>query len=328
MRLSTTAAAAVLLAAAASANDGYAGLGAGGLEFGKSDAIAMADEALFLSRAEVRVDYTFVNTSPEDVQTIVAFQLPPLAPSYAEQDISMPDEVRSAGDLNYMDFRAGVNGRPVELETEVRFFKMCSDCEESGWGLSFLGSDDPELTDWLGSLNIPQSYDLATIRAWFAALPKADRSRLLQRGVFVQGEPDVIPNYWMSVRYYWVQAFPAGRPVTVSHAYRPVLGATVPMLDPEIEALHCVDADTRRAIEHAEGRIENQQYLEYVLTTANTWKGPIGHFTMTIDKGEPQDIVSLCAEGVRKTGPTTFVVEKRNYSPTSDIRIMFVDVAH
>ena len=60
----------------AGANDGYAGLGAGGLEFGQSEHIRMLSEELHLSRSAVRVDYRFRNEGPADETVLVAFQLP------------------------------------------------------------------------------------------------------------------------------------------------------------------------------------------------------------------------------------------------------------
>lgn len=315
------------LVGAASANDGYAGLGAGGLEFAKSADVQMETEDLFLSRSLVRVAYTFLNTSRHDVQTYVAFQLPPLAPMYAELDIAMPEEVRTAGDLNYLGFAARVDGAPISLGLEIRYFQLCTDCEDMGWGMSFLDDRSPEVTSLLTSLDVPQSYDLGKIRSWYSRLSKADRSRLIADGLFAEADGLPVPHYWMSVRYFWQQTFPARVPVTIEHAYRPILGATVPMLEQDIVEAYCIDAGTQRAIKRAEGRIQNQQYLQYVLTTAGTWKGDIGRFRMTIEKDEPADIVSLCATGVRKTGPTTFVIETANAHPSEDIRIMFVDVA-
>lgn len=316
----------VVFAGAAVANDGYAGLGAGGIEFEKSETIEMAEEDLYLSRSAVRVDYVFRNTGEDDEDAFVAFQLPPLAPIYAELDYALPDEMRNAGQLNYMRFKAWAEGEPVELSQEVRYYRLCADCDDTGWGLGFLERDDEELTQRLTALGVPESYDLGTIRDWFAGLPRAEQAKLKREGIFIDGEAGPAPMYWMSVRYYWQQIFPAGEDVRISHSYRPVLGASVPAIDDDIVAAHCIDAGTMRAIKKAGSRVEGQTYLDYVLTTAGTWKGPIGTFRMTIDKEEAKDIVSLCAEGVRKTGPTTFVVEKSDYRPREDIRIMFVDV--
>lgn len=326
MRLIVAAIAGLAALAPAAANDGYAGLGAGGLEFGKSRAVVMAEEDLFLSRSEVRVDYLFRNTGDEDETPIVAFQLPPLAPAYAEMDTSLPDEVRQAADLNYFDFRAWVNGRPVRLSREVRYFRLCADCEETGWGLGFLDHDDEELTETLTALAVPETYDLAAIRAWYDGLGRARQKALRSDGIFVDGEAGPVPMYWISVRFYWRQTFPAGGEVQVAHSYRPVLGGSVPMIDDEITAAHCIDAGTMRAIEKRRSRIQGQSYLDYVLTTAGTWKGAIGTFRMTVDKEDADDIVSFCGEGVRKTGATTFEMVKHDYRPRQDIHILFVDL--
>jgi hypothetical protein len=325
-RFALAAAALLCTAAPASANDGYAGLGAGGLTFGETEDVEMASEDLFLSRGEVAVDYVFRNVSQQDVETWVAFQLPPMAPMYAEMDTALPDAVREAGPLNYMDFTATVDGQPVALETELRFYRLCADCEETGWGFGFFDSQDPELTQRLIALGVPDSYDLATIRAWFARLPAAERRGLVAEGIFNATDLGPMPMYWMSVRFYWRQVFPAGGEIAIAHTYRPVLGATVPMMDQAMIDAFCVDKDTQRSLRRAEGRNNGQQYLEYILKTAGTWRGPIGRFRMTVDKSDPHDIVSFCATGVKKTSPTTFVVEKRNYSPRDDIRILFADL--
>ncbi len=66
------------------------------------------------------------------------------------------------------------------------------------------------------------------------------------------------------------------------------------------------------------------RYHDYVLTTANTWSGPIGTFKLTIDKGSPKNVLSLCVDGIKKTGPTTFVVEKKNFTPDADLNLLIV----
>jgi hypothetical protein len=62
--------------------------------------------------------------------------------------------------------------------------------------------------------------------------------------------------------------------------------------------------------------------IDDILRTANTWKGPIGKFKLTTDKGNPCNILSLCATDIEKTGPTTFVIEKTDYTPPEDFSIL------
>ena len=40
--------------------------------------------------------------------------------------------------------------------------------------------------------------------------------------------------------------------------------------------------------------------------------------------GKPDNVQSLCVEGIRKTGATTFVVEKQDFTPTQDLRLLIV----
>ncbi|MFZ1469716.1 MAG: DUF4424 family protein [Paracoccaceae bacterium] len=65
-------------------------------------------------------------------------------------------------------------------------------------------------------------------------------------------------------------------------------------------------------------------FTNYVLRTANSWSGPIGTFRLTLDKGQPDNVISLSIDGIRKTGATTFTVEKANFIPDRDLRIVVI----
>ena len=58
-----------------------------------------------------------------------------------------------------------------------------------------------------------------------------------------------------------------------------------------------------------------ERRIAYVLTTGANWAGPIGDFRLTIDKGEPDSLVSFCADGVKKIGPTTVRGPPRQFHP-------------
>jgi len=65
--------------------------------------------------------------------------------------------------------------------------------------------------------------------------------------------------------------------------------------------------------------------LEYILTTARNWRGPIGRFHLTLDKGKPDNLLSLCWNGLTKTSPTTFEATITNFVPDHDIRLLVLD---
>ncbi|RSZ56864.1 DUF4424 family protein [Massilia atriviolacea] len=68
--------AALLFPVLALPNDGIAGVSADVIVFRKTDAIAMKKEMLNVSPSLIRVDYEFLNKSPNDVKETIVFLLP------------------------------------------------------------------------------------------------------------------------------------------------------------------------------------------------------------------------------------------------------------
>lgn len=62
--------------------------------------------------------------------------------------------------------------------------------------------------------------------------------------------------------------------------------------------------------------------VDYVLTTGANWKGAIGDFHLTIDKENPKAVLSLCMDGLNKTGPSRFELKRANFIPNEDIRFV------
>ncbi len=100
--------AAALLPAPALANDSEAEWALGGLVLKQNDAISMDREELFISPAEVKVDYTYTNHSAQDQKVLVSFPLPAL-PGGAEFV-----EPGSYPDWKSLDFITTVDGKGVD----------------------------------------------------------------------------------------------------------------------------------------------------------------------------------------------------------------------
>lgn len=117
-RLPHLALAALLPAAVAHANDSAAGLDGGQLVLKQAESIRMESEDLFLSMKEVRIRYQFRNTGAKDVETIVAFPLPPM-PLKADLDEGVIDNVTydPASD-NPLAFACRVDGQLVKTKIE------------------------------------------------------------------------------------------------------------------------------------------------------------------------------------------------------------------
>ena len=303
-------------AGAARANDSTARLDLGGLVLTQNSDIRMDEEKLYLSRGEVQVEYLFTNTSSRPISTLVAFPLPPieLGPD-TNYDLPVDDPV------NVVGFEVNVDGRPVTPSVDARATRF---------GL--------DMTGVLRSHGIPVTPSAGDV-ARIEALPEPAKAQLECYGLVdwssAWGADDrpVADVHWTAhVAFYWFQEFPAGRTIRVAHRYRPVPGqfffSRHELQDPEFRERFCMDDAFARAAERRLAGAGNELLmaadLGYVLVTANNWLGPIGRFELTVDKGSPDALVSFCGEDVRKIGPTTFRMEKRDFSPEEDLRVLFL----
>jgi hypothetical protein len=320
------AAAAMMLGAvdAAWANDSTAALGAGGIVLTESADIRMASEDLFVSREQIRVRYQFVNEGRTPITTRVAFPLP-VADMHelSDIDVGWPTD---RGD-NVVDFRVIVDGRAVTPQLERK---------------AFLKGQD--VTAQLARLGVPISPRPGEVSAAVQKLSAAAKNELI-RLKLANVTPDWVEPFWVIKNtYHWVQTFPVGRPLAIEHTYKPIVGGSFfsasgyfqdPKMLDKYYGDYCVDTTTRsgltarlRALQKRDGdnAMMVQWTVDYVLTTGKNWKGPIGAFRLTLDKGKPDNIISFCMDGVRKTGPTTFVVERRNFEPDKELSVMIFEV--
>ncbi len=316
---------------AARANDGWGGLASTGLQFEKSDAIEMLSERLFLSPQKIRVAYEFRNRSPQDVTGTVVFPLPPI--NVVEDDFRRSAEAMDRA--NPVAFRCTVDGQAIGVAEERRAV-----LEELTRGPALFDNPGRDVTGILHELSIPLTTDAEKLTQLLVRLPLPTRERLEAEGlVFAAADPT--PQWSIAIRYHWTQTFPAGRRVRVEHSYDALppggifywSGDDAEYVQ-DLRRAYCIDPPTERALARmsrtgcgdGETGCESGVRLDlaYILTTARTWKGPIGRFDLTIDKGHPDNVLSLCLDGLRKTGPTTFRFEARDYVPDRDLRLLFV----
>ena len=359
--LAATAASALvagLLAGRAAANDGFAGITAAGLEFQKSDAVVMQSEDLFIGVDQIRVDYVFKNESAADVAGTVAFPMPTVAIG----TFVMSPTIMTPADLdkeNPLDFTATVDGKPVAVKTERRAYYEApagnADPEAPYVPPPPSAAYDApgeDVTELLTGMGIPLSLDPETVMQALDKLTEAQAKILKDKGLAERDTYDNGPEMrWMigwsiGIRHYWDQSFPAGAEIRISHSYDAFPNGglfywydwTKPTPDWETDpngddkAKYCIDEGTGKAImaalpadPEAGGAHHGTAFnIQYVLTTANTWKGPIGSFKLTLDKGKAENVLSVCMDGIVKSGPTSFTVEKKNFSPDKDLDILVV----
>jgi hypothetical protein len=317
-----------LSALPALANDSTAELGAGGLIYVNTEEIEMRSEDLFISMAEVRVRYEFVNVSDHDVSTLVAFPMPDIKGS-----IDFMQSVPTEDPVNFLGFRTTIDGQAVEASAQQR--------------VSAMGIDQ---TAVLVELGVPLAPHLEATRDALDALPADAQDKLVGLGLAGIEEYDagkgwerhLAPLWLLSTAFYWQQSFPAGKTIIVEHSYKPSVGSTAglsfgsremrtgPFYE-EYARKYCFDrtfiaaVDKRQKPDGNNALMENR--IDYILITAANWAGNIAKFHLTIDKGSPDNLVSFCGEDVTKTGPTRFEMTKENFYPDEDLAIMILTPA-
>ena len=323
------------LAPPALANDGFGGLSATGLTFSQTDSVAMETEDLFISPTRIEVAYTFRNLTDQDVTGEVIFPLPPISlESLTNSDWNLPED---AGRADLLGFTATVDGKPVPVSID-RIAVIEPEWDPNRPIAAQYDTPGRDVTEALTAAGIPLTVDITALQSQLLALPEAQQQALQAAGLadFVEG--DVWPHWSVVIRYHWTQTFPAGARVNVAHGYdnRPPGGIFVWNHPPtegwnaDLAAQYCIDDSTSKGIvkrlarADMEGSTGTAQYIDYVLRTANSWAGPIGQFRLTLDKGSERNILSLCADGVKKTGPTTFVWEQKNFTPKRDLSVLIV----
>ncbi|HEY1630682.1 MAG TPA: DUF4424 family protein [Rhizomicrobium sp.] len=316
-----------LAAAPAFADDSSAALGAGGVVLTQAADIRMAKEDLYVSPKKVRIHFAFVNDGAKDIDTIVAFPLPDIDMNeFTESPIGAVTD----DPVNFVGFTITANGKPVAPAVEQRAF--------------YKGKD---VTDIVKRAGVPLSLSDPKFAPLMEKLPAAQR-KILEDAGLADGESGSFehPHWLVRTKFWWRQAFPAHRTVTLDHAYQPVTGQgffTVYEIDNKDSdgqyyfTTYCIDPATKAAIAARlggknasleDGGMLTRYNTDYILMSGNNWKGAIGHFHMTLDKLKPDNILSLCWKGdLKKTGATTVDFTADNFAPSRDIRMLILETA-
>jgi hypothetical protein len=334
-------------AAPARADDSAASIAAGGLVARRETRIVMAKEVLRISPQQVVVDYDFRNDTDQDVTTEVAFPVPPY--TYG------PDNP-AISDASFSDFKLFVDGKMVAFQTEAKATLNGKDVT------AILTADKIDIASF-GHLKETDGASPAIHTPDVARLPQAEQQRLAKLGLFDAEDGWV---FWtVHLQYHWTQTFPAHSTTHIRHQYTPVEGSEL-MLPDTVKNVFghkqpTGDADTvKYALQDMKlleglcpdpslltgmiarieasgpgyGQYAHPHWVDFILTSANTWKQPIEDFTLIVERGKPEEentqvSVSLCSPQnapVTKLDANTFQVHLTNFVPKTELRIGYFDV--
>jgi hypothetical protein len=307
------------------ADDGAASIAAGGIVImGHEPRIVMAREVLQISARKVIVDYDFRNDSDENITIEVAFPIP---------DYELDNENFTIKEQGFDDFRLWIDGNPAQFQIEARAFLK-----------------GKEFTQLLKSMHVDIASfghaDSTNIAPDIMKLTDSQREQLKKTGLISYDYGG--PNWQVQKKYYWKQTFSAHKSVHIKHIYSPRVGSFNSIkygLGPGVEEYYdktlnsfCIDGslhNTLQKIVNSKDKDAPFFYVDFILTTANTWKTPIEDFTLIVERPhlkDPKhpsiaDYVSFCWDGpIEKIDPDHFLVHAVNFVPKKELRIGFFTV--
>ena len=323
---SLTLAALLVAVETAAANDSTAELAAGGLVLTKTADIEMRSEDLFVSAKEIRVTYHFFNRSAQDRTATVAFPMPDVTLDFIDGMTAVPHP----GTENFLDFSTKADGKPVATQVEVKAF-----------------GNDVDQTALLRRLGVPLYPDIDY--DGLTDLPKTQQDELIKLGLADVNEFDagkgwehhVVPTWTVKTTYHFQQTFPAGREVVIEHRYTPATGSSVGSVIGSSYAAgtedytadlktYCIDQGFLAAVKRAQAKAGkdgmpfSEQRVSYILKTGANWAAPIKDFRLVVDKGDAQNLVSFCGDGLKKISPTRFEMRKADFTPTADLDVLIL----
>jgi hypothetical protein len=301
------------------ANGAISEFPAGGVEFFQSADISIQREDLYLSLEQVRVHYDYRSDAAETQHLTIGFPMPAVPIDGGPDQLGGNPAIDESDPLNYMVFKASVNGVPVKTTLH-----------EFAW---FNGEN---ITEQLTGAGVPLYISYDQTNEALAGLGKPVIDDLVAKGLVHRDEGGQLgePLWQYQAVYEWQQDFAPGI-TKVDISYVPLAGYPGDILDyyeVDPDGLYCVDDGVRKVISDYAARQlgYDVQTVSYIVSTARYWKGPIESFNLTVDKEQPDvenavvgTVLSYC--GMRDATETDeeFTWSATNYVPEKDIAVVW-----
>ena len=279
------------------ANDTMATIETSGIVFTKSDKISMEDEELYISADKIKVKYKFLNDSDKDVDGIVTFPLP---------DVSSVTPYS----IDFFGYAPTIPNTSEKIKKHDEEIKELHESNPFEFNLKINGQDkeinlETKILDWQGK-DMEQCGEYCTSK----------------------------------FNYYWQQLFPKKSTTVVEHNYLTGVGSGTTEND---KNTYCFDENFNNGLEKLDKSLSpsyqkqgtfglwlnyNSDNIKYILQTGKNWKdGKIKHFKMILDKGKPNNLMSLCwkSGNLKKINQTQFMFEANDFVPEQDLDILIIN---
>jgi hypothetical protein len=246
----------------------------------------MKKELLRISPKKVQVEYVFLNESKEDLETIVAFPLPPF--------VDYERESNFGGEYQFPDFQVSVDGKPVKYQDRYEF-----------------RYEGKNITEDLKKLKVPVDRFPD-----FSMIPASTFEELKARGWVSHNEDSGShATYTIQTTHFWNQRFPSGKKVESKHSYTPALGSSVGGV--------IYNELWKPFLEEANSCELAAYHFEYILSTGSNWKSGIEDFQLQVD-GASVILVEIDGQVDFDLGSYRF--KKKGFKPKKELLIEYLGI--
>lgn len=331
------------------ANDSAAAIGAGGIQFHKTEGVVMEKEDLIITPEHVSVVYIFKNVTEKDITVDLFFPLPTQSEISAQQtwDKEVLDEMKAqnkqhnSDQIPFENFSVKVDGQKVPFKTEIRALQNGKDIT------SLFQTHKLHFSPVLAACDYPIAGEKEA---------KACGERMNRYKAFGLLSPEGKPLWQKQVSYHWTQTFPKGKEVKIEHSYRPARGsfflerqANRPPMESLIAQLlsrgewieqFCPWQDLnikenfvpwiikkfQEKSKSSENPVMMFYEVDYILTTGANWDGPIRDFTLTVEYPKGGTVASCWPfdqTEIKDIGNNKIRFHQKDFKPEQDLKILF-----
>jgi len=320
-----------LLGNAVRADDTFVALAAGGLVPMDPTTIQVESEEVEITPRRITIHYVFRNPGDQDESPTIAFSLPDLD---GMAMCASPYHLPRKNEVNFMGFNLLSGGKPIPTQMDLQAYR-----------------EGQDVTSRLAAAGITANLLQEPLNAALLKMPPEERDKLEAEGL-IEAEKFAAPleitgkrrgwcaQWTMRVRFSWTQPIGAHEAIELTQVYSPVVGGTPLMPTSDASTYggsYCAGPELISTIapmrvEAAQGKDKDkdvkpllyEQAIDFVLTNANKWNGPIGVFHLTVLTLTQNDMLMTCMSGLQRTGPTRYEFQKDNFQPREELRLMIL----
>lgn len=279
-----------------------------GVEYLNHPNIVLHSQQLFLSKAKIKADETWLNPTQQNAQHYMLFTLP---------KVPSNQPTLWANTLSFNDrFQLKVNANPIRTQRHVRAF-------------IYDGQQDVDVTAALRQCGLSESELLNPSTAQWSMPRITEKIRnceLLQTSAQLQQLLMQDQLVWSSqIIYSWLQEFKAKTKTSIQYEYQPLLAGAVGLPIAQQQADYCINDAVLDNLKYSQASHAPYSQLSFSFAQGIEQAQPIAHFKLMVERDQ-HELMAWCWDGkIKHISDQIAWSERRDFMPEHDLKLIFID---